>query len=134
MKMKNSKSFYYLIIFIAAFALQLLCRSSVSEAAEQSISISDMVMEYDHQRLVIKESAKTFGGDVANRDKEIFFATGTVKKVKPKGSPSVDVMTTSSWDCYDYDKLKGVVIDLSKLNRAKDNYISFTGMFLRRTR
>lgn len=125
--MKKNKSCFFGMVFMFVFALTLLCRSSVSEAAEQSISISDMVMEYDHQRLVIKESAKTFGGDVANRDKEIFFATGTVKKVKPKGSPSVDVMTTSSWDCYDYDKLKGVVIDLSKLNRAKDNYILVHG-------
>lgn len=125
--MKNVNRIYYLVFFVIAFALQLLCRSSVSEAAEQSISISDMVMEYDHQRLVIKESAKTYGGDVANRDKEIFFAIGTVKKVKPKGSPSVEVMTTSSWDSYDYDVQKGVVIDLSTLNRAKDNYVLVRG-------
>ena len=88
-----------------------------------SIPAGSISIDYDAQRLVVKESTNT--------DLQIYFNIPKIKTVKKKDQSGTvikqNVLSASTWECYDYDKTKGVTIDLSTLNRAKDNYIQVKG-------
>lgn len=87
-----------------------------------SIPASAISIDYDAQRLLIKESNKT--------DLQVYFNIPKIKTVKKKNSDGTvmkrTVLTPSTWECYD-NTAAGVTIDLSTLNRAKDNYIQVKG-------
>lgn len=92
------------------------------EVQAASIPASAISIDYDAQRLQIKESNKT--------DLQIFFNIPKIKTVKKKNTDGTvvkrTVLTPSTWECYD-NTAGGVTIDLSTLNRAKDNYIQVKG-------
>lgn len=90
------------------------------QADAAAIAAADITIDYANQKLTVKEDPIA---DVQSRDAEIFFATLTTKKVK--GSDKKQV-TPSAWDAYDYGK-DGATVDLSFLNRAKENYIQVKG-------
>ncbi len=87
-----------------------------------SIPASAISVDYDAQRLQVKQSDKT--------DLQIYFNVPKIKTVKKKNvDGTIDkksVLTSSTWECYE-NTAAGVTIDLSTLNRAKDNYIQVKG-------
>lgn len=93
------------------------------EVQASSIPADAISIDYDAQRLLIKESTDT--------DIQIFFNIPKIKTVKKKIANGVtikqNVLTASTWECYDYDQTNGVAVDLSTLNRIKDNYIQIKG-------
>lgn len=110
--------------FVCGFGLAigvLLFQGRVASAS--SIPASAISIDYDAQRLIIQESANT--------NLQIFYSVPKIKVVKKKDSNGIvtkqNVLSDSTWECYDYDKTNGVTIDLSNLNRTRDNYIQVKG-------
>lgn len=92
------------------------------DASASTIQTKDITIDYDKQQLKITESTTT-------KDLEVYYAVATVKNVKKKDASGKYVVTkvlnAATWDSFDYKA--GLTIDLSKLNRAKDNYIQLKG-------
>lgn len=102
--------------------------SAVDADAASSIQAKDVTIDYANQKMTIKETSTT-------KDLELFVAVPTVKVVT-KTDKATGVKTTTStisavaataWDEYDYNTTSGVTVDLSTLNRAKNNYIQIKG-------
>lgn len=115
------KSIQYLMgILIILIGGMLFQEQSAFAAQVPAASIS---VDYDAQRLIIKESTNT--------DLQILFNVPKIKIVKKKDQNGTvikqNVLSASTWECYDYDKTNGVTIDLSTLNRTKDNYVQVKG-------
>lgn len=95
------------------------------DASASAIPASAISIDYDAQKLIVKENTNQA------TDLQVFYAVPTIKSVNKKATDGTvvksKVMTASSWDIYDYNKTAGVTIDLSQLNRAKDNYIQLRG-------
>lgn len=108
-------------VLIAAAFIFSHCTSVL--AAE--IPASDITIDYDNQKLTVRENA------ARERDLQIYFTVSSIKAAKLKNDAGATVkkkvMTPSTWDVYDYDPAAGVVIDLSWMNRKKDNYIQLKG-------
>ncbi|MDD7402620.1 MAG: hypothetical protein SO170_01845 [Butyribacter sp.] len=108
--------------FLFATAAFLQVGISSADASAASILTKDVTIDYDKQQLKIAESGTI-------KDLEVSYAVATVKNVKKKGADgkyvTSKVMSATSWDTFDYKS--GLVIDLSKLNRVKDNYIQLKG-------
>ena len=106
---------------LAAVAAVQIGVSSV-DASASSITLKNITVDHENQQLKISESTES-------KDTQIYVGTATVKNVKSKaadGSTVVSkVLTTKTWDTYDYKS--GMIVDLSTLNRAKDNYIQIKG-------
>ncbi len=103
-------------------ALQLLLSGRAVSAA--SISASDIEVDYGWQRMTIRERTNT--------DQQIQVALATVKRTRTKQKDENgayvyrNVISVSRWDSYDYTS-SGVTVDLSYLNRSKDNYLQIKG-------
>lgn len=95
------------------------------DVSASSIPASAISIDYDAQKLIVKENVNQ------TTDLQIYYAVPTVKSVKKKGADGTtsksNVMKVSAWDIYDYNKSIGTTIDLSQLNRTKDNYIQVKG-------
>lgn len=84
-----------------------------SAADANQIEPSNVTIDYANQKLMVSASGDT----------EIIFGVSTVKANKKVGGY---VINTSSWDVYE-NAGNGVTIDLSSLNRLKDNYVQIMG-------
>ena len=117
--MKKFNSLFSIAVFSALFAI--FNSTDVSAAAFPSSAIT---IDYDNQKLIIKESG-------SQPDMQVYLAVPTIKNKKIKNASgalvSSKVMEASSWDTYDYDNAGGLTIDLSWLNRKKDNFIQLKG-------
>lgn len=120
------------LVLAAAAAVQVGVSSMDASAAANNLSAKNIKIDYENQKLII-------GNDGSNtvKDLQIYYGVGTVKVVTKKIKDPADdtgkkkitvkqnVMTVASWDEYDYSA--NMQIDLSTLNRAKDNYIQVKG-------
>lgn len=88
-----------------------------------SIPASAITIDYDRQTLTVKEGS--------NPDLQIYYGVPKIKTVKQKNANGVvekkSVLVTSAWEVYDYNTKTGTTIDLSNLNRTRDNYIQLKG-------
>lgn len=93
------------------------------EVEASAIPASAISIDYDAQRMLIKEGN--------NPDLQIYYSVPKQKVVKQKNADGTitrkTVLSVSAWESYDYDSKNGVTIDLSNLNRTKDNYIQVKG-------
>ncbi len=106
-------------MFVLAAVAAVQMGVSAVDASAATIALKDITVDHENQQLKITESSDS-------KDNQIYVSTATVKNVKTKGSDVVSkVLTAKTWDTYDYKA--GMAIDLSTLNRAKDNYIQVKG-------
>ncbi len=108
--------------FVLAMAATVQIGASAvdASAATTSNSIADtaVTIDYQNQTLTVK--------DALTNDLEIGFGIATVKLAKDKSVESITSPKDTAWEWYD-NSSTGVVIDLSTLSSAKDNYIQIIG-------
>lgn len=108
--------------FVLAAVAAVQMGVSAVDASAATITLKDITVDHANQQLKITESTE-------NKDTQIYVSTATVKNVKSKAADGTvvvsKVLTTKTWDTYDYKA--GMAVDLSTLNRAKDNYIQVKG-------
>lgn len=111
----------YLLGALGVTAGMLVFQAGEVQAA--AIPASDIFIDYDAQRMIIKEEN--------NSDLQIYYNVPKQKVLKQKSADGTVTkriaLSASVWESYDYDTQNGVTIDLSDLNRTKDNYIQVKG-------
>lgn len=116
-------------VCVVAAAVAVQFGASAADASASTILPKDVTIDYANQKMTITESGTT-------KDLQIGYASATFKVVKSKvtnddGTKSVVSTNTlvaakdAAWEWHDGNS--AISIDLSSLNRAKDNYIQIKG-------
>lgn len=130
--MKGSVLKKGLLVFAAAAAVQVGVSSMDASAAAKAgpIAAGNIKIDYENQKLIVSNSST-----INVNDLQIYYGVATVKVVtkkvpdaenpKKKVTVKQNILSVASWDEYDFSN--NMEIDLSTLNRAKDNYIQVKG-------
>ena len=113
-------------VVAAAAAIQF---GASADASAATIQPKDVTIDYANQKLTVTESSTT-------KDLQIGFSAATCKVVKSKvkdAEGKIQIVSTNTlvpaqaaaWEWHDGNA--NITIDLSSLNRAKDNYIQLKG-------